>query len=199
MLQSSDDDIIHFASSNAHKYQEVKQILGGFDIKTTFLECDLEEIQSDSLVKVACSKARQAFDTFGKPLVVEDAGLFIDALHGFPGVYSSYTFKTIGNKGILNLLVDSDNRKADFAAAVVYVDSTEKEHVFEAIVHGAISESQRSGNDKNKGWGYDPIFIPSDTPNGSMTFAEVDKHIKCAISHRYIAFSKFAQWYNTRL
>ena len=65
-------------------------------------------------------KAQDAFSKLKKPVIIEDDGLFINSLDGFPGPYSSYVFKTIGNKGILNLL--KNNRKAKFVSIITYCD-----------------------------------------------------------------------------
>ena len=101
MPQSFD---LFFASSNIHKFQEAKKILDSFGINLRFFKCELEEIQSNSLKEISKNKAIQAFQKCKKPVIVEDDGLFVDSLNGFPGPYSSYVFKTIGNKGILKLL-----------------------------------------------------------------------------------------------
>jgi XTP/dITP diphosphohydrolase len=87
MPQSFD---LFFASSNTHKFQEAKLILDDFGINLGFYKCDLEEIQSDSLQEIAKHKAIQAFQKSKKPILVEDDGLFIESLNGFPGPYSSY-------------------------------------------------------------------------------------------------------------
>ena len=101
MQQSYD---ILFASSNINKFREAQKILSNFGIKLGFFKCTLEEIQSNSIKKIASQKAIDAYSQCRKPVIVEDDGLFIDSLNGFPGPYSSYVFKTIGNKGILNLV-----------------------------------------------------------------------------------------------
>ena len=99
------------------------------------------------------AKAKDAFSKCKKPLIIEDDGIFINSLNGFPGPYSSYIFKTIGNKGILNLL--KQNRKAKFVSIITYCDKNILES-FDAKIDGSISKSV-----KGKGWGYDPIFIPN--------------------------------------
>ena len=179
MQQLSD---LVFVSSNTHKYQEAKKILSSFGLKIKFLKLDLEEIQSNSLKEIALKKAKNAFLKCQKPVIVEDDGLFIDSLGGFPGPYSSYVFKTIGNDGILNLL--TRNRKAKFVSVIAYCDNTIQKS-FEAKLDGKISTIQ-----KGKGWGYDPIFLPE---NIKKTFAEYDK--KNNISHRFKALKKFSNWY----
>lgn len=173
---------LFFVSSNSHKYQEAKTILDSLGINLGFLKSNLEEIQSHSLNDIATAKARNAFSKFKKPIIIEDDGLFIDAIDGFPGPYSSYVFKTIGNKGILNLL--KNNRKAKFVSIITYCDKTILKS-FEGKLNGKISKIQ-----KGKGWGYDPIFIPN---NSKKTFAELNN--KNELSHRYKALRKFSKWY----
>ena len=179
MRLSSD---LFFVSSNNHKFKEVEAILDLFNVKINFLKYDLEEVQSNSLEVIASKKAKFAFSKFDKPVMIEDDGLFIESLGGFPGPYSSYVFKTIGNDGILNLL--TRNRKAKFVSVIAYCDNTIQKS-FEAKLDGKISTVQ-----KGKGWGYDPIFLPE---NVKKTFAEYDK--KNNISHRFKALKKFSNWY----
>ncbi|AJW70057.1 RdgB/HAM1 family non-canonical purine NTP pyrophosphatase [Nitrosopumilus adriaticus] len=179
-MQKSFD--LFFVSSNNHKYVEAKSILETFGIKLGFLKSELEEIQSNSLDEIAMRKAKDAFSKFKKPVIIEDDGLFINSLSGFPGPYSSYVFKTIGNDGILNLL--KNNRKAKFVSIITYCDKTNFQS-FTAKLDGMISKFQ-----KGKGWGYDPIFIPK---NSQKTFAEINEKNK--LSHRYKALKKFSNWY----
>ena len=179
-MQKSFD--LYFVSSNNHKYQEAKTILDSFGIKLGFIKSTLEEIQSNSLKEIAVSKAKDAFSKCKKPIIIEDNGIFINSLNGFPGPYSSYVFKTIGNKGILNLL--KQNRKAKFVSIITYCDKNILQS-FDAKIDGSISKYV-----KGKGWGYDPIFIPN---NLKKTFAELNN--KNELSHRYKALKKFSKWY----
>jgi len=113
-----------FASSNTHKYEEAEKILAEFDIELGFFQTELVEIQDDSLSKIALQKAENAYEKCKKPVIVEDDGLFINSLSGFPGPYSSYVFKTIGNNGILKLI--GINRTAQFRAVIAFCDSNKK-------------------------------------------------------------------------
>ena len=177
---------LYFVSSNSHKYKEAKSILDSFGIKLGFLKLNLEEIQSNSLKEIAEKKAKDAFSKCKKPLIIEDDGMFIDSLNGFPGPYSSYVFKTIGNKGILKLV--PSKRKAKFVSIITYCDKKILES-FDAKIDGTISKYQ-----KGKGWGYDPIFLPK---NSRKTFAEIDS--KNELSHRFKALKKFSNWYLHKL
>ena len=173
---------LFFVSSNHHKFKEAKEILNSFGISVEFFKLNLQEIQSSSIREIALKKAQDAFSKCKKSLIIEDAGLCIDSLDGFPGPYSSYVHKTIGNKGILNLL--KKNRNAKFISTIVYCDKKNLEF-FEGKIDGAISKSE-----KGNGWGYDPIFIPK---NLKKTFGELTH--KNNLSHRYKALKKFSNWY----
>jgi XTP/dITP diphosphohydrolase len=171
-----------FVSSNTHKFKEAKEILNSFGISIQFFKLNLVEIQSNSIREIAIKKAQDAFSKCKKPLIIEDDGLNIDSLDGFPGPYSSYVQKTIGNKGILNLL--KKNRDAKFVSTITYCDKNNFES-FEGKLTGTISKSE-----KGTGWGFDPIFIPKNT---TKTFGElINKNI---LSHRYKALKKFSNWY----
>jgi len=156
----------------------------------------LLEIQDDSLSKIAEQKAVFAYNesrlmkSVGAPkpsaVIVEDDGLFIDSLSGFPGPFSSYAFKTLGNDGILKLV--GNNRNAQFRAVIAYCDSNKKPKLFESSIAGTISE-----NIQGNGWGYEPIFIPE---NQTKTYAELADKNK--LSHRYESLKKFAIWFNSK-
>lgn len=172
-----------FASSNHKKYEESRDILGRLSIELEYFECELGEIQSDSLSAIALAKVSDAFSRCNKAVIVDDAGLYIDALGGFPGPYSAYVQSTIGNPGILRLLEGLD-RSAAFAAAIAYAAPGTKPQVFESRIEGSIPEAPRGS-----GWGYDPIFVPQ---GNAQTFAEM--HNKNAVSHRTRALEMFASW-----
>ncbi len=172
-----------FVSSNKHKFYEAKSILSKNKINLGFYKGKLKEIQTDSLKEIAAQKADEAFRRIHKPVIVEDAGLFIDSLNGFPGPFSAFVFKTIGNSGILRLV--KANRTAKFQSVVAYCDNKYGIRLFDAKVEGKIAKTS-----KGKGWGYDPIFIP----NGkTKTYAMISN--KNEISHRYKALKKFSNWF----
>jgi len=181
MRQSSE---LFFASSNSHKFEEAKRILSKMEIDLTLFKTELEEIQSDSLAQIATHKARDAYTKVQKPVIIEDDGLFIDSLDGFPGPYSSYAYDTIGNKGILKLLENHKVRDAKFVAIIVYCNG-DVIHLFESSIPGKISNIIEEG-----GWGYDPIFLPD---GESKTYANVSDKDK--FSHRAISLRKFAKWF----
>ena len=162
----------------------MQSILLAYGISVDFVQADLLEIQSDSLVEIAREKAKNAYEKAARPVIVEDDGLYINALKGFPGQYSSHAFKTIGNAGMLKLLEGSADRSAYFCSVIAYNDGKQVQE-FEARVDGQISTSIAKG-----GWGYDPVFVPA---GAKVTFAKLSN--KNDYSHRRKALEKFARWY----
>jgi XTP/dITP diphosphohydrolase len=150
------------------------------------------EIQNSSIIKIAEHSVIDAFKRCHLPVMVEDAGLFIEALDGFPGPYAAYAYRTIHNEGILKLMENVKNRKATFQSAIAYCDSSTCVPVcFEGDAKGEITARMRSEQGKS-GFGFDPIFQPS---GSRKTFAEMTIEEKNGFSHRARAISKFAEWY----
>ena len=174
---------ILFASSNKNKYEEANSILSKFGISLKFFRCELQEIQADTLEEVAIHKVQDAFSQCRKPVIVEDDGLFINSLNGFPGPYSSFVFKTIGIEGILNLV--KKKRQATFCSVIAYCQRNRNIAMFDAKVQGKISRKPAGAK-----WGYDPIFVPY---GQTKTYAQLKN--KNLFSHRYLALKKFANWY----
>jgi XTP/dITP diphosphohydrolase len=183
--------VVFFATGNIHKFHEARSILTGLDIAVGMLRMKDMEIQSDSLVEIAQTSAQDVFKRSGLPVIVEDAGLFIDALKGFPGPYAAYAYKTVGNKGLLKLMQNVDARKARFRSAIAYCDSEKAPVVFEGEAEGEITVAERVGNGRS-GFGFDPIFKPS---GSGKTFAEMTLEEKNGFSHRAKAVRKFSEWY----
>lgn len=169
--------VIYFVTGNEHKFKEVKQILSKFEIEVAQANVTVIEPQYESIVEVSKMKALQAFEKIKAPLFVEDAGLFIKSLGGFPGAFSHFVYSKIGCEGVLKLMKGAKDRDAYFASSIAFMDVSLKEPVtFYAEAHGKISNSKKG----DYGFGFDPIFVP----NGyNKTFAELgDK--KNEVSHR---------------
>ena len=184
--------VVFFATGNVHKFNEARSILTGRDIAVGMLRAKDTEMQSDSLMEIAQASALDAFKRCSLPVIVEDAGLFIDALNGFPGPYAAYAYKTIGNKGVLKLLETMNSRKAKFQSVIAYCDSISVASVcFEGEATGKITKEERVGSGKS-GFGFDPIFQPD---GSAKTFAEMILEEKNGFSHRAKAVRQFAEWY----
>ncbi len=179
--------MLSFASTNENKFGEIKSILQKYELKIEFCKMEIKEMQSDSISEIAFEKARYAFSYINSPVIVEDDGLFIDRLNGFPGQYSAFVYKTIGNTGILDLLRNYENRSAEFVSIVAF-SSGKSQQIFEGKIRGHIAKAITEG-----GWGFDPIFIPS---GSHLTFGQL-KNIqkKQEFSHRSKALLQFIEWY----
>jgi len=177
---------IYFVTANTDKFNEVKTILSDHGIEVKMAELNLLEIQSDDLEIIAMEKAKDACRKLNTKVIVEDDGLFIGSLKGFPGPYSSFVFRTIGNEGIIQLMKTHGDRSATFRSVIAYCEPTNLALTFVANVNGKISEEIRG-----KGWGYDPIFIPGDS---GLTYAELAGK-KNELSHRKLALEKFSYWF----
>jgi XTP/dITP diphosphohydrolase len=179
--------IVWMATGNYNKYREAQSVLLEFDVDLRIFEMDRIEIQADDPKEVAKFSVKQIEKADTCPIVVEDAGLFIDHYLGFPGVYSSYALRTVGLQGILKLMEGLENRDAKFQSVVAYRYGM-KIWTFRGVVKGRISKSIRGTG----GFGYDPIFIPEEAEG--KTFGEMMTEEKSSISHRAKAFKDLGKW-----
>lgn len=184
--------VIFFATNNIHKFHEARKVLSEYKIATGMLRVKSLEIQSDSLEEIAKASVIDAFRKCNLPIIVEDAGLFVEALNGFPGPYAAYVYKTIGNKGLLQVMKNVENRKAKFESAVTYCSvQLDLPMCFKGEAHGEITKEERNGGGES-GFGFDPVFQPE---NSGKTFAEMTVAEKNGYSHRANALRKFSEWY----
>lgn len=168
-----------FVTSNIHKFNEIKHIIPNIRMhKMEFIE------PQDSIEIVAMSKAIQAYSRLKQPLVVEDTGLFLNALSGFPGEYSVWLHKRIGCRGIIDLLRDKEDRSGEMVTVVAYVDR-DGIRLFRGALRVRIADSERG-----EGFGFDPILIPE---GKDFTLAENPEY-KLEHSHRALAFKKLREY-----
>ena len=108
--------VIFFATGNLHKYNEAQRVLAEHGMAAAMLRMDTLEIQNDDIEIIARAAALDAARKTSLPVIVEDAGLFIDALHGFPGPYSKYVYQTLGKAGVVKLLEGQHPQTVGIAA-----------------------------------------------------------------------------------
>lgn len=181
---------IYFATSNDHKLMEAQEIGKKYKILFEKIDVEIEEIKSESIEEIAKQKCLKIYEKIKKPLIVEDAGIFIDALNGFPGTYSAYVHKKIKNIGILKLMEGIENRNAKFISCIAFHDGKNLK-IFRGECKGKIAKEERG----DRGFGYDPIFIPDENNELKQTFAE-NFELKKILSHRTIAIKKFCEFYS---
>ncbi len=200
---------VWFLTSNQGKLEEAQLHFAplGYNIEQLVVpEGAIVEPQSDSLEEIAISKLEQAkahLPNSKDMVMVEDSGLFISALDGFPGVYSSYVYETIGCQGILRLLAHLESedpvqqkklRAASYRAVTALWDGTSM-----IIGLGECPGSLASEMHEGHGFGYDPVFVPLDlndegqplpagelgpTSTHGVAFGGVELDVKHRFSHR---------------
>ncbi len=201
---------IVFATNNAHKLDEVRNILGAdFEIVSLAeIGCTEDIPETGSTLKEnAQQKAEYIYNKYGIACFADDTGLEVEALDGEPGIYSA-RYAAINNAGeghdseanmnvLLQKLEGKENRNAHFKTVICLVGcpltpkgetfNSSAALFFEGIVEGCIT-TVRSGAE---GFGYDPIFKPE---GYEQTFAELGNEIKNGISHRARAVAKLAEY-----
>lgn len=174
-------------TENTGKIREARSLLSEYNIEVGQISSPKIEIQSQDLEEIALFAARTIAEKVDRPIIVEDSGLFIGALNGFPGPYSSYVHRTLGLEGILRLLEGVRSRNAYFQSSVVVCLGISVCRTFSARVQGVISLRKLGGY----GFGYDPIFALN---RDSKTFGQMTASEKNRFSHRALALRKFAKW-----
>ena len=160
-------------TGNLGKIAEARLALGG-DVETALL--DLPEIQSLDYLEVVHAKADEAWRQVGRPLVVEEAGLDLAALNGFPGPLIKWMLKAVGAEGLARTAISLGEVRAAARCFLLYKDG-DQEVVSEGRTEGSLVLPGRG----TQGFGWDPVFLPDGSRH---TFAELTGHEKDAVSHR---------------
>ncbi|MDP3066787.1 MAG: XTP/dITP diphosphatase [Methanobacteriaceae archaeon] len=178
---------ITFITGNQHKVKEARGIFQHFSIEVEHVALGYPEIQGN-LEDVSRYGAEYAAKRLKKPVIVEDAGLFIKDWGWFPGTYTSYVQDTLGNQGILKLMEEVQDRYAEFRSVVGFATPKTEPEIFLGVVKGQIAHEERG----KYGFAYDPLFIPE---GYGETFGELKREIKNQFSHRRRSLEKFALRY----
>lgn len=147
---------INYVTESWAKIASAKQILEPLGFFVDNIKMETIEIQSDDIEEVAKYSAKQASEKLKCNVLKNNSGLFIEALNGFPGVYTHYADDTLGEDGIIKLLDGIENRKAYFKEVLAYCEYGKDSITFMGITEGTIAK-EKSGT---FGWSYDFIFIP---------------------------------------
>lgn len=186
---------IVFATNNAHKLSELRQIAAGrinlLSLSDIGCNDDIPEtgatLEENALQKALWVKQHYGYDCFA-----DDTGLEVEALDGAPGVRSARYAPGVGHDSLANmrLLLDNlrgvENRRARFRTVIALVCDG-RQQLFEGMVEGQI-EHKPSGTD---GFGYDPVFRPD---GWDITFAQASPQQKNSVSHRARASKKLIEY-----
>ncbi len=209
--------MLRYVTTNEGKIREAREYLGAETIEQ--LDYDYEEIQKPNLGPIAAHGAREAYRQTNGPVIVDDAGLFIDGLAGFPGPYSSYVEDTLGVERVWEIAENLESRDASFRCVLAYCDGDSVETSSDETPEDNRDKSNVSNPNSecgpterlpvklfagevpgtivaprgDGGFGYDPIF-----QHDGETYAEMSMIQKNSLSHRGRALSEFADWYAQR-
>ena len=217
--------MLRYVTTNPGKVREAEQYLTAGSVQQ--LNFDYTEIQANTLGPIAARGAREAYRHAGEPVLVDDAGLFIESLDGFPGPYSAFVEETLGIDRVHEIAAALDDPRAAFRCVLGYCDGdgfaaspdpVDRGDRGAAAAAGPNSdEPDAAGGDTGASdalpvklfEGYVPGRIVSPRGDGGFgydpifehdgtTFAEMNTERKNALSHRGRALAKFAEWYTDR-
>lgn len=193
------------ATHNAGKLVEMRELLAPYGLEATSAgELGLPEPAETGwmFAENAAIKARASAKASGLPAIADDSGLCVDALDGAPGLFTAdwaghprdfAAAMARVNRELDRRSVPPEARRAHFVSALVITWPDGHEELFEGRVHGALAWPPRG----ERGFGYDPMFLPD---GHERTFGEMSSHEKhgipadgsTALSHRARAFQKLA-------
>ena len=149
---------------------------------------DIPEIKSDDIIDIAKDKAKKSFDHIGHPVIVTDGGIFIDALHGFPGPNSKQAALCLGPEGILKLLVGEERRTAVRRNCLVYFDGVDYRV---CVSEMSLTISAELRDSSFSAYPLDRILIPvhGDNPDGK-TYKEmpVEERVQFTELPKFVQF-----------
>jgi XTP/dITP diphosphohydrolase len=175
-----------FATGNPGKFKEVKAVFSKYGIELERLDDEYPEIQSDTLEDVVDWGLGWLWERHRRPIIIDDSGLFVRSLGGFPGVFSAYVFMSIGCEGIIKLLEGEEDRSAAFRCCAGFSAQDGRKTIVIGSAEGCIIDEKRGTG----GFGYDPVFVPE---GEQRTFAQMTLEEKNSMSHRGRAFAKLAE------
>lgn len=176
---------LFMATHNPGKIAELEGMLKPYNIIIKSSN-DIEYPETDetgtTFEENSILKVNDGAKVSGLPTIADDSGICVEALNGEPGVYSA-RYKG-GYKTVLEKLQDESNRKAYFACVISYIDEKGELHIFTGESHGSLAKAPQG----ERGFGYDPVFIPE---GSEKTYAQMSQEEKNLTSHRQKALTKF--------
>jgi len=187
---------ITFVTTNSGKVESLRNKLGN-NVILNQISLSLPELQYDTGSKVVLWKAKEAFKIVKKPLLVQDSSFHINAFNGFPGSYIKYVLKTIGIKGILEIMSNKADRSCYFEDAIGYTENGKDVKVFVSLNKGKLSKKIDKVNNKQKWSDLWKIFIPLGTKHTLSSLTKEDLElVKKSTKSGPSCFTQFVEWVN---
>ncbi len=180
------------ATRNAHKVREFARLLDGIEVEALPDHVELPPETGATYVQNALIKARAAALATGRAAIADDSGIEAEALDGRPGVLSARSAgEGAGDAENLQKLIAEAPAGSGlrYVCALVHVAPDGAEQRFEGRCEGTMASQPRG----ERGFGYDPVFLPGGERSG-RTMAELSDTEKDAISHRGAAARALQAW-----
>lgn len=182
---------IPYVTTNKGKFKDILDFVAQhpecpFSVTQNALE--VEEFQSDDQQEIVTKKALAAWNELKTPLLIEDAGIFFEKYHNFPGTFSKYIFKSLGFEGLTKLYEPGD--RAYFKLMLCYIENAETLHFFEGRCEGSLILPHQG---MNAALPYQVIFVPD---GATKTYQQLtDNGEKTPFAFRNKAFQAFVDWF----
>jgi len=183
---------IYYVTGNTGKFEEVADFISRNNVDIVLKQVDVhtEEKQTLDQLGIAVDKAKHAWNILKKPLLVDDAGIYFEKYHRFPGTLTKFVYYGIGFEGIMKLV--EDDHRAMFLLYLVYIDGSDSYEVFEGKCEGKIVPLP-SVLQAHPELPYDDIFMPSGSEKTYVQMRgtkEMDGY-----AYRLKALRQFLAWY----
>ncbi len=173
---------IRFVTQNYLKTKEVEAIIGNPDISIIPVDREIQEILTEDIREIVRDKVQKAFSIIGRPVFIEQTGLYINSLNKFPGGLSEVFWDTLEADKFSELLGGLEDTSLTATTVIAYCDG-KKTYIFDGSIDGNISPEPKG----DRAYQWDCVFIPEGC---KKTFAELGEK-KNEISMRKKAFTKF--------
>ncbi len=153
---------LYYVTGNPVKYQEAVTFFKEYVTDIILRQCDIDlpEIQTLDQTAIAIDKARQAWQSLKKPVLVDDTSVYFDAYPNFPGTMTKFVYKTLGLDGIFKLAVTGERMNIRIVLVLMYSDNAYI--TIDETIYGTIDTTHRIDLHKKEA-PFDTIFIPDGT------------------------------------
>jgi len=177
-----------FITTNKYKVEEIDAVLKNYGLEIEQVVMEYPEDKEKDVAEVAAESAKYLSKKLNKPVITEDTGLYFKAYNNFPGALPKFLFKGVGFEGIFKLLRGKD-KKAYFKTVIAYCEPDEDPILFEAEMHGSITEKIILPSADVMP--YDHIFIPA---GRSKAIVEMSTEEKNSFSQRGQTAAKLGEY-----
>ena len=191
---------IIFVTGNEMKVRHANEAIVGTDFELVAQKLDIIEPRAEDPKDVVVEKALQAIKLINKPLIVEDSGIFIDYLNGFPKTFVHFAEETIGVKNIVKIMEGVENRKAEFRQSLAYIEPDMAEPIVFSYVDGNYTIADRVWEQQfDETSDFDKILIPQGENKPLCMFDKVWRAKRDVEANKEtIHYRQLAKWLNGR-